>query len=51
MNIHHYTSLETLALILNHRTIRFNRLDKVDDMEEAEYGVSAEYPIIYPFKD
>lgn len=37
--IHHYTSINTLALILKHKTIRFNRLDKVDDISEAQaYG-------------
>lgn len=34
MKIHHYTTIETLALILKNKTIRFNRLDKVDDLEE-----------------
>ena len=38
MKIHHYTSIETLALILKYKTIRFNRLDRVDDMEESMYG-------------
>ena len=36
--IYHYTTIDTLALILKHCTIRFNRLDKVDDLEEAMYG-------------
>lgn len=40
MRIYHYTSIETLALILKNKTIRFNRLDKVDDLEESEYGLS-----------
>ena len=35
MKIYHYTTIETLALILKNRNIRFNRLDKVDDLEEA----------------
>ena len=35
MKIHHYTNLESLAMILKNRTIRFNRLDKVDDLEEG----------------
>ena len=35
MKIHHYTNIETLALILKNRTIRFNRLDRVDDLEEG----------------
>ena len=38
MKIYHYTTIETLALILKHKTIRFNRLDKVDDLEESMYG-------------
>lgn len=32
--LYHYTSLDTLALILHNRTIRFSRLDKVDDPQE-----------------
>lgn len=36
MRIYHYTTTETLALILRNRTIRFNRLDKVDDLEESD---------------
>ncbi|WP_214653896.1 hypothetical protein, partial [Vibrio anguillarum] len=39
MKFHHYTTIETLALILDSRKIRFNRLTNVDDMEEADlYG-------------
>lgn len=38
MRIYHYTSIETLALILKHKTIRFNRLDLVDDLEESIHG-------------
>jgi len=38
MKIHHYTSIETLSVILEHKTIRFNMLDQVDDREEAIYG-------------
>jgi|SRR3989304_7857431 len=34
--IHHYTSINTLALILKNRKIRFNRLDRVDDLSEAQ---------------
>jgi hypothetical protein len=34
--IHHYTSINTLALILQHGKIRFNRLDLVDDISELE---------------
>lgn len=47
MKIYHYTSIETLALILHNKTIRFNRLDGVDDVEEAAYasGTSSDYGI------
>ena len=38
MNLFHYTSIEALALILKNKTIRFNRLDCVDDLEESMYG-------------
>ncbi len=38
MRIYHYTSIQTLALILKYKKIRFNRLDRVDDMEESIYG-------------
>lgn len=34
--LYHYTSIETLALILKNRTIKFNNLMNVDDPEEAE---------------
>lgn len=34
--IYHYTSINTLALILESRKIRFNRLDKVDDVRESQ---------------
>jgi len=34
--LYHYTSLETLALILKNKTISFNNLLNVDDIEEAE---------------
>lgn len=38
--IYHYTSINTLALILKHKTMRFSRLDMVDDIEESLYGSS-----------
>lgn len=41
--IHHYTSIETLALILASRNIRFNRLDRVDDMREAQRARGIEF--------
>ena len=33
--LYHYTSIETLALILKNRTICFNNLGNVDDLEEG----------------
>jgi len=33
--IHHYTNIEALALILQTKKIRFNRLDRMDDLEEG----------------
>lgn len=36
MRIYHYTTIEALALILFHRTIKFSRLDKVDDIDESK---------------
>lgn len=35
MIIHQYTSIDSLALILKNKTIKFTRLDKMDDVEEA----------------
>lgn len=37
MKIYHYTSLDNLALILSHRTLRFNRLDRMDDPCERRF--------------
>lgn len=34
--LYHYTDIEALALILKHKTIRFSRLDLVDDLEEVK---------------
>jgi hypothetical protein len=34
--IHHYTNINSLALILRHKKIRLNRLDKVDDLSESK---------------
>lgn len=36
MKVHHYTTIDTLELILMNRTIRLNRLDYVDDKQESE---------------
>jgi hypothetical protein len=35
-SIFHYTSIESLALILQTRKLRFTRLDRVDDVQEAQ---------------
>ncbi len=35
MIVYHYTTIESLAMIMSTRSIKFNRLDKVDDMEEC----------------
>ena len=34
MKIYHYTTIDSLAMIMSSRSIKFNRLDKVDDLEE-----------------
>lgn len=34
--LYHYTNVETLALILSNQTVRFNALNKVDDLQEQE---------------
>ena len=34
--LYHYTNVETLALILSKKTIRFNALNHVDDLQENE---------------
>lgn len=37
MKLYHYTSVDTLELILKNKTIKFNRLDQVDDLNEGEF--------------
>ncbi len=34
--LYHYTNIETLALILSNKTIRFNSLNNTDDLQEQE---------------
>ena len=34
--LYHYTNIETLALILQNHTFRFNSLNKMDDLQEQE---------------
>lgn len=41
--IYHYTTLESLALILKTRTLRFTRLDCVDDIREAQSHVGIDF--------
>lgn len=41
--IYHYTSIETLSLILKNKNIRFNSLKNVDDINETQF--SDEYDI------
>ncbi len=41
--IFHYTSIDTLALILENRKIRFNRLDRVDDVRESQTACGIEF--------
>lgn len=40
--IHHYTSIQTLALILESKKIRFTRIDLLDDIKEPE-GIPARF--------
>lgn len=49
MRLYHYTNIETLALILKNKTIRFNRLDQVDDLEEGNIECSGVHPGLYSF--
>lgn len=37
MRVYHYTSIESLAMILSNRMIRFSRLDTVDDPDEFAF--------------
>lgn len=41
--IYHYTSIETLALILQSKKIRFNSLKNVDDINETEFSDEDEF--------
>ena len=34
--LYHYTNIETLALILQNHTFRFNSLNKMDDLQEFD---------------
>jgi hypothetical protein len=43
MRIYHYTSVDSLALILKTRKLRFTRLDKVDDVREAQRHIGIQF--------
>lgn len=49
MKLFHYTSIETLALILKNKTIRFTRLDRVDDPDEYSFKEDGITPAHYCF--
>lgn len=36
--LYHYTSINTLGLILKHKTLRLNNLTAMDDLDEADFG-------------
>ena len=36
--LYHYTTLNTLGLILKNQSIRFNNLTDMDDLDEADFG-------------
>ena len=44
--LYHYTSLETLSLILESNKIRLNRLDKVNDLQEARKTVLGDLKLL-----
>ena len=46
MKIFHYTSIETLALILKHRTLRFNNVSNVNDPDECQ---TADFGSMQPY--
>ena len=41
--IFHYTNLDSLALILKTRNIRFTRMDRVDDIREAQNHLGIDF--------
>ena len=49
MMIYHYTTIDSLALILKNQTLLFNRLDCVDDIEEGSVESSGIYIGKYVF--
>lgn len=51
MKIYHYTSIDTLEKILSNRTIRFNNLNNVDDLEERFYSPYSKYVFVSCWTD
>ena len=49
MKLYQYTTIEALSLILKHKTIRFSRLDTVDDPDEYQYEKDGINPSKYVF--
>ena len=47
--LYHYTSLATFALILTTKSIKFNRLDLVDDPDESLFGYGIRHEIEFIF--
>jgi hypothetical protein len=45
--IYHYTSIETLALILESQVLRFNRLDRVRDLSEARTSAGIHFGQVF----
>lgn len=48
MKLFHYTTIDTLAHIMNNRCLKFNRLDQLDDITESE-PFAAYNPLQYIF--
>lgn len=49
MKLYQYTTIEALSLILKNRTIRFSRLDTVDDPDEYQFEKGGINPSRYVF--
>jgi len=49
MRIYHYTSNDTFKKIITNKTIRFTRIDKVDDKEESMYYENKELSRTIPY--
>ena len=49
MKLFHYTNIDSLALILRNKTIRFSRLDRVDDPDEYSFKEDGVTPAQYCF--